>query len=47
MKRDAPPFAVIPAQAGIQCLLCGARLDPGSVLRTVRDDIMKRVCCPG
>ena len=47
MKSDAPPFAVIPAQAGIQCLLRGARLDPGSALRAVRDDAMKRMCRPG
>ena len=37
-----PLFAVIPAQAGIQWLLRGARLDPGSALRAVRDDISKR-----
>ncbi len=32
------PFAVIPAKAGIQWLLRGVRLDPGSALRAVRDD---------
>ena len=32
------PFAVIPAKAGIQWLLRGVRLDPGSTLRAVRDD---------
>ena len=32
------PFAVIPAKAGIQRLLRGPRLDPGSALRAVRDD---------
>ena len=31
-------FAVIPAKAGIQWLLRGVRLDPGSALRAVRDD---------
>ena len=36
-----PLFAVIPAQAGIQRLLRGARLDPGSALRAVLDDTMK------
>ena len=34
---------VIPAKAGIQRLLRGARLDPGSALRAVRDDISKQV----
>ena len=32
------PFAVIPAKAGVQWLLRGVRLDPGSALRAVRDD---------
>ena len=31
-------LCVIPVQAGIQWLLRGARLDPGSALRAVRDD---------
>ena len=35
-------FAVIPAKAGIQWCLRGARLDPGSALRAVRDDIKRR-----
>ena len=35
-------FAVIPAKAGIQRHLRGARLDPGSALRAVRDDVKRR-----
>ena len=35
-------FAVIPAKAGIQWYLRGARLDFGSALRAVRDDIKRR-----
>ena len=34
-------FAVIPAQAGIQWPLRCVRLDPGSALCAVRDDVMK------
>ena len=37
-------FAVIPAKAGIQRILRGARLDPGSALRAVRDDVPARRC---
>ncbi|MHB8569396.1 MAG: hypothetical protein ACYC97_04265, partial [Metallibacterium sp.] len=40
-------FAVIPAQAGIQRILRGVCLDPGSALRAVRDDVTKKGCRPG
>ncbi len=35
-------MAVIPAKAGIQWLVRGTRLDPGSALRAVRDDVEER-----
>ena len=34
-------FAVIPAEAGIQRILRGVCLDPGSALRAVRDDVKR------
>ena len=40
-------FAVIPAKAGIQWYLRGARLDFGSALRAVRDDIRRERAGPG
>ena len=40
--KSAPhSFAVIPAEAGIPWHLRGARLDPGSALRAVRDDVKR------
>ena len=40
-------FAVIPAEAGIQRIMRGVCLDPGSALRAVRDDVIKKGHRPG
>ena len=46
--KSAPhSFAVIPAEAGIQWHLRGTRLDPGSALRAVRDDVSEGAYRPG